>query len=115
MNVEAVRAKDDIAFGKVVANFVLENFGLDLVRQKHYDDVALLRRLGGGDRLETVGNRLLVVRRSGQIGDEHVQAVIPQVLGVSVTLRSVSENRDRLVFKKRKISVLVVVNSGWHG
>ena len=87
---------------------------LELIRHEDIDQIARLGRLGGCHRFKPVADRLLVIRRTLQLRDDHVAAAVAQVLGLCVSLATVPDDGDRFFFQMRKVSVVVVINLGWH-
>ena len=114
MNVEAVRAHQHVARLQVVANLGLVDVGLQFIRQQDVDDVGLLGRFGGGDGLETVALREVVVLAAGTLADDDLHAAVAEVLSMGVALRTVTNDGDRLPFECGEIGVFVVVNLCGH-
>ena len=54
VDVEAVGANQEVARREVVADMGAEDLGLELVGKEDGDDIGLLHRLGGRQRLEIV-------------------------------------------------------------
>ena len=104
-----------VAGREVVANVAAEDLALNFVGQEHGDDIGPLGRFGGRDGLETILDGLLVIGRAGQFGHDHIAAAIAEVLGVTVPLRAVAQDGDRLVLQQRDVGVFVVVDFGGHG
>ena len=88
---------------------------MDLVGKKDGNNVALLDGLFRRDGRESILDGLLVVGRAGQFGNDHVAAAILEVLGVAVSLGTVAQNGNGLVFEQGKVGVFVVVDSRGHG
>ncbi len=114
MNVEAVRTHQHIPGRQVVPNLVAVDVGLNFVGQQDIDHVGCLGCLGDRHRLEAVSDRQIVVRRSRSLTDHDLATAVSQILGLGVTLRTVTKNRNRLAFEMGQVGVVIVINRGSH-
>ena len=96
VDVEPVRAEQQVAGPEVGLDLAGVDVALDLVGQEDIHQVAGLGGLGGGDRLEAVAHRGLVIGRARPLADHHRTTRVPQVLGLGVPLAAVADHRDRL-------------------
>ena len=114
VDVEAVRAHEDVAGLQVRLDFVFVEVALQLVGDEDVDDVGLLGGVGGAHRLEAVADGEVVVLAAGALADDDVDAAVAQVLGLGVALRAVADDGDRLAFEGGEVGVFVVVDRGCH-
>lgn len=98
VDVEPVRGQNDSVGLEVRTDIFGKDLGLDFVREAENDDVGLLDRFDQGDRLEAVFASELVVGGTFALADNDVKAAVAEVLSVSVTLRTITEDGDRLAF-----------------
>ena len=110
VDVEAVAEADCLALGEVGRDCFFVDSRLDLVGQENLDDVALLRGFGGTEGLEPVLDGHLVVWRSLEFGDQHLDTGVAQVLGLSVPLAAVADDSHRLTLERRKFRIFLVID-----
>ena len=114
MDVEPVRAHQHVSGRQVIANLVAINIGLDFIGKQYVDHVGHLGGVGDRHGLEAVGNGQIVIGRTGPLADHDIASAVFEVLSLGVSLRAVTENRDRLAFEVGKVRVVLVVNRGSH-
>ena len=91
------------------------NIALNFVRQQNVDQVALFSRFRGRNGFETVAPGKVVVGTTRTLSNDNVATAVAKVLCLSMSLASVADDSDRLVFQETQICVVVVVNLGCHG
>ena len=114
VDVEPVRAEQEVARPKVRLDLAGVDVALDLVGQEDIDQVAGLGGLGGRHRLEAVADGQVVIGRARALADHHVAARVAQVLRLGVPLAAIADHRDRLALEQREVGILVVVHLGGH-
>ena len=114
MNVQPVREGDRGAFLHVVAQMVGPDMALQLVGRRHHDDVAPGRGLGHRHHLEA---GFLGLGRAGrslaQRDPDLLDAAVPQVGGMCMSLAAVTDDHDLLGLDQVHIGVTIVINA--HG
>src|SRR6478609_3467678 len=114
MHVEAVRSHQNAARLQIRLDRRAIRITLNLIRQQYVDDIRRLGRFLSRHRLELVLDRQVVVRTARPLADDYIYAAVAKVLRLSMSLAAVAQDGDRLAFEERKVSVVVVVNGGWH-
>ena len=59
-------------------------------------------------------HRQIVVGAAWALPDDYIAAAVAQVLCLCMSLGTVTEDGDGLVFEKGQVGIVVVVNRGWH-
>ena len=86
MDIEAVRAHEDVAGDEIRANRLPVDVALHFVGQQNVNDVGLLGSLFDRQRIEAVAFGQVVVGTTGSLADDDGATAVAQVLGVGVSL-----------------------------
>ena len=95
-------------------DLLLVDIGLEVVGDQDHDDVRLLSRLVDGADAQSFGLGLLTALAALVEADHDVEAVVPAIEGVGVSLAPVSDYADGLVLQEGQVGVVVVVHLCWH-
>ena len=106
-----MREHEQVAGGDPVEDLGLPDLGLLLVREQHHHHVAATRGIGDVQHLQPGGLGLGAARGVGAEADDDVVAGLLQVERVGVTLRPVTEDRDRLALERFGVGIGVVEDS----
>ena len=115
VDVETVRAHQQVARLQVRLDVVAEQVALHFVRKQHIDEIARFGRFVDRHRIEPVADGQVVIRTPLALPHDHIAAAVPKVLRLRVSLAAVAEDGNRLVFEERKVGVVVVIDGDWHG
>src|SRR5574343_630845 len=110
MHVEAVSEGQGSALLQVRGDFFVVNLRNVLVRQQDHDNVGALDGLGDLFNLQASGFRLGPGSTTLAQANGDLDAGVLQVLGVSVPLRTITNDGDLLALDQGEIGVLVVIN-----
>ena len=114
VDVEAVGEHQGLPCTEVRCDLLLVDIGLEVVGDEHHDDVRLLSRLINGADAQSFGLGLLTALAPLVEAYHDVQAVVPAIEGVGVSLAAVSDYADGLVLQEGQVGVVVVVHLCWH-
>ena len=115
MNVETVREQQSLARGQVRLDLALVDLRLHLILGKNLDDVGDCFAASAADHgLEAVLDREFVILRARQVGNDHVEPAVAQVLGLGMALAAVSDNGYLLSLQNVQICIRVVIYFRWH-
>ena len=84
--------------------------GLHLVGNQHQDHPAALDGFGDGNDLEPVAPRLFR-ETVFDVADDHIETLIPHVLGLGVPLAAVPQDRDPAILDQPEVGVLFGVET----
>ena len=114
VNVEPVSRQNDRVGFQIRADLFAEDLTLFFIGKSQDDDIGLFDGFFDRDRLKSGFFRETIVVAVRTLTNNDLAAAVAKVLSVRVTLGTISQNRDYLIFQKRKIRVVVVINCRSH-
>jgi hypothetical protein len=110
MDIEPMGEKKSLPFLELRLDILLIELGLDMVLCENLDEIGFLRCLSGGYRFKAIFKGKLVVFRSCQFGDDDIKAAVPQILGLGMSLASITHDRNLLTLQIFVVCILVIID-----
>ena len=110
VDVKAVSKHQHIAGGQIGSNILFIHLGLQFVVDQNHNNISLLGSLSRGINLKALSLSLGPGFAALIQTDDNVAAGILQVFGMSMALRTVTDNGNLFVLQQRQLTIFLIVN-----